>query len=73
MLWDRSKCSATLPTTIEIGTPDEAQELRTHQGISLSGAIPLREIKGQIDTLVISGCPGAESDVYDSHFVEWIS
>jgi transcriptional regulator GlxA family with amidase domain len=57
---------------VELATPDDKHELRTNRGISLTGAIPLREITGQIDTLVISGGPGSESGEYDSHFVDWI-
>jgi transcriptional regulator GlxA family with amidase domain len=57
---------------VEIATPDDERELRTNRGISLTGALPLGETTGPIDTLVISGGPGSESGVYDSHFVEWI-
>jgi putative intracellular protease/amidase len=48
---------------VEIATPDDERELRTNRGISLTGALPLGETTGPIDTLVISGGPGSESGV----------
>lgn len=57
---------------VEIATPEDDNQLRTNRGIALTGATPLRELSGQIDTLVISGGPGSESGVYDSRFLEWI-
>jgi transcriptional regulator GlxA family with amidase domain len=58
---------------VELATPEGGNQLSTNRGgIALTGATPLREVSGQIDTLVISGGPGSESGVYDSTFVEWI-
>jgi transcriptional regulator GlxA family with amidase domain len=57
---------------IEIATPDEDSQLRTNRGFSLTNAIPLRDLSGPIDTLIISGGPGAESGEYDSSFLDWV-
>lgn len=58
--------------TVELGSPDGASVLETHRGISLTGAKPLEEITGPIDTLVIAGGLGAESGVYDEKLLAWI-
>jgi transcriptional regulator GlxA family with amidase domain len=65
---------ATAPDyQVELATPEGENQLSTNRGgIALTGAIPLREVSGPIDTLVISGGPGSESGVYDSDFVAWI-
>jgi transcriptional regulator GlxA family with amidase domain len=54
-------------------SPDQQRTLRTNRGITLGDAIPLRDYKGPIDTLVIAGGPGAESGIYDPRLVEWIA
>ena len=58
---------------VQIGNPGLENCLLTNRGLSLTGAIPIREIKGPIDTLVIAGGPGAETGVYDEEFVSWIA
>jgi len=57
---------------IELGSPNDSAVLETHRGIALTGAKPLREIEGPIDTLVIAGGLGAESVVYDDKLLAWI-
>jgi transcriptional regulator GlxA family with amidase domain len=56
---------------VVLGSPDGNTELRTNRGISLTGAKPLAEIDGPIDTLMIVGGPGAESGQYDETFLAW--
>lgn len=59
--------------TVELGSSDGSSVLETHRGIALTGAKPLAEITGPIDTLVIAGGPGAESGVYDKRFLASIT
>jgi transcriptional regulator GlxA family with amidase domain len=58
---------------VQIGNPALGNCLLTSRGLSLTGAIPIKEIKGPIDTLVIAGGAGAETGVYDEEFVSWIA
>ena len=58
--------------SVELASADGSRALKSNRGISLSGAIPMQEISGPIDTLVIAGGPGAESGVYDEAHVAWI-
>jgi transcriptional regulator GlxA family with amidase domain len=58
--------------SVEVGAPDGSHSLKTNRGIALSGAIPIQDISGRIDTLVIAGGPGAESGVYDEAYLAWI-
>jgi transcriptional regulator GlxA family with amidase domain len=57
---------------VEIATPNGDNQLTTNRGFSLTNAISLRDLSGPIDTLIISGGPGAESGEYDSSFLEWV-
>jgi transcriptional regulator GlxA family with amidase domain len=57
---------------IVLGSPDGDRALHSNRGISLTGAKPLVEIDGPIDTLMIAGGPGAEDGNYDNHFLAWI-
>jgi transcriptional regulator GlxA family with amidase domain len=66
---------------IVLGSPPDGSDrncngigelLNTNRGVSLTGAVPLSNISGAIDTLVIVGGPGAESGSYDTDFVRWI-
>jgi transcriptional regulator GlxA family with amidase domain len=57
---------------ITIGTPGSGRTLETNRQLALTGALPIGEIDGLIDTLLIAGGPGAESGVYDAQFVAWI-
>jgi transcriptional regulator GlxA family with amidase domain len=57
---------------ITIGTPGSERTLETNRQFALTGALPISEIDGLIDTLLIAGGPGAESGVYDAQFVAWI-
>jgi len=45
--------------TVQLGNPGTHTSLQTNRGIALSGALPIHEIKGPIDTLVIAGGPGS--------------
>jgi len=58
---------------VQLGNPGSGTKLQTHRHIALSGATPIAEISGSIDTLIIAGGPGAESGVYDRKFVSWIA
>ena len=58
--------------SVHLASADGSRALKSNRGISLSGAIPMQEISGPIDTLVIAGGPGAESGVYDEAHVAWI-
>ncbi|MBB5063045.1 GlxA family transcriptional regulator [Granulicella mallensis] len=58
---------------VQIGNPGMENSLRTHRGVSLTDAAPIKEIKGPIDTLVIAGGPGSETGIYDEEFVSWIA
>jgi transcriptional regulator GlxA family with amidase domain len=58
---------------VQIGNPGVENYLLTNRGLSLMGAIPIKEIQGPIDTLVIAGGTGAETGVYDEEFVSWIA
>jgi transcriptional regulator GlxA family with amidase domain len=57
---------------VVIGSPDGSSVLRTSRGIGLTDAIPVKQISGKIDTLMITGGPGAESGVYDPNYLAWI-
>jgi transcriptional regulator GlxA family with amidase domain len=59
--------------TVQLGNPSTDAGLQTNRGIALSGALPIHEIKGSIDTLVIAGGPGSETGSYDESFVAWIA
>jgi transcriptional regulator GlxA family with amidase domain len=58
---------------VVIGNPGKERALQTHRKVALTDAVPIAEIKGPIDTLVIAGGPGAESGSYDPTFVAWIA
>src|SRR6202051_1029245 len=58
--------------SVQLASADGSRALKSNRGISLSGAIPMQEISGPIDTLVIAGGPGAESGVYDETYLAWI-
>jgi len=55
-----------------LGSPENSNVLRTNRGFSLTGAVPLNDLSGPIDTLLIVGGPGAESGVYDDSYLAWI-
>jgi len=55
-----------------LGSPEDGDVLRTNRGFSLTGAVPLNDLSGPIDTLLIVGGPGAESGVYDDSYLTWI-
>ena len=55
-----------------IGTPGSERTLQTHRRFALTDAVPITEINGPIDTLIIAGGPGAETGIYDPFFVAWI-
>jgi transcriptional regulator GlxA family with amidase domain len=58
---------------IEVAAPRGSHVLATNRGVSLDGAIPIEEITGPIDTLVIAGGPGAECGLYDTAYLRWIA
>ena|ERR1700756_2487920 len=58
---------------IEVAAPGRSHVLATNRGVSLDGAIPIEEITGPIDTLVIAGGPGAECGLYDTAYLRWIA
>lgn len=57
---------------VEIATPKRGSHLATSRRIGLTGATHIDKLKGPIDTLVITGGPGAESGAYDPAFLKWI-
>lgn len=52
---------------------DRLRVLATSRGVSLDGAIPIEEVTGAIDILVIAGGPGAEGAVHDKAYLHWIA
>jgi transcriptional regulator GlxA family with amidase domain len=58
---------------IQLANPGFERTLQTNRGVVLADAIPLAEVRGPIDTLVIAGGPGAESGSYDPNFITWIA
>jgi transcriptional regulator GlxA family with amidase domain len=58
---------------IVLGTPDGSNLLHTSRGFALTNAVPLAEISGKIDTLLIAGGPGAECGLYDPGYLAWIA
>jgi len=58
---------------IVLASADGSDVLQTSRGFSLSGALPLRDLSGPIDTLMVVGGSGAESGVYDSDYVATIA
>jgi transcriptional regulator GlxA family with amidase domain len=56
-----------------LGSPSGGNVLETNRGVSLTGAVPLGELSGPIDTLVIVGGQGAECGSYDASLLEWIA
>jgi transcriptional regulator GlxA family with amidase domain len=57
---------------VTIGTPGPERTLQTNRRFALTDAVPITEINGVIDTLVVAGGPGAETGSYDPSFVAWI-
>lgn len=57
---------------IVLGNAESNDRLRTSRGFDLTGAVPLAQVTGPIDTLLIVGGPGAESGAYDAGFVAWL-
>lgn len=56
-----------------LGTPSAERWLETHRGVPLGNAVPIEEIHGPIDTLIVAGGPGAESGSYDPRLVQWVA
>jgi transcriptional regulator GlxA family with amidase domain len=57
---------------ITIGSSGPEHTLKTNRRFALSGALPISEIHGLIDTLIVVGGPGVETGVYDPLLVRWI-
>jgi transcriptional regulator GlxA family with amidase domain len=58
---------------VVLGNPGEERVLQTSRHIALTDVVPIKEITGPIDTLVIVGGRGAETGSYDPEFVSWIA
>jgi transcriptional regulator GlxA family with amidase domain len=58
---------------IQLANPGLERTLQTNRGLVLADAIPIADVHGPIDTLVIAGGPGAESGSYDRNFIGWIA
>jgi putative intracellular protease/amidase len=58
---------------IQLANPRPERALQTNRGVVLADAIPIADVHGPIDTLVIAGGPGAESGSYDPNFIAWIA
>jgi transcriptional regulator GlxA family with amidase domain len=58
---------------VVVGSWDGSRSLETNRNVALTNAVPLKTLKGPIDTLVVAGGPGAESGVYDSSYLAWIA
>jgi transcriptional regulator GlxA family with amidase domain len=58
---------------IQLANPGLERTLQTNRGVVLADAIPIADVQGPIDTLVIAGGPGAENGSYDPNFIAWIA
>jgi transcriptional regulator GlxA family with amidase domain len=58
---------------IRLANPGLERTLQTNRGVVLADAIPIADINGPIDTLIVAGGPGAESGNYDPDFIAWIA
>ncbi len=58
---------------IVIATPSRERTLETNRRFALTDAVPIEEINGAVDTLIVAGGPGAEAGFYDPSLVAWIS
>jgi len=64
--------SSAVGYDVIIGTPGPERTLQTNRRFALTDAVPIAEINGPIDTLMIAGGPGAETGIYDPFFLAWI-
>jgi putative intracellular protease/amidase len=58
---------------VVLGSPGKERTLKTNRNIALAEALPIHEITGAVDLLVIAGGPGSESGGYDPEVVAWIA
>jgi transcriptional regulator GlxA family with amidase domain len=58
---------------IVLASANGSDVLQTSRGFSLTGALPLRDLSGPIDTLMVVGGSGAESGAYDAEYVAKIA
>lgn len=58
---------------IQIANPGPGRTLRTNRGFGIEGAIPIAEMDGSIDTLIVVGGPGAESGHFDPELISWVT
>ena len=58
---------------IRLANPGLERTLQTNRGVMLADAIPIADIDGPIDTLIVAGGPGAEGGNYDPDFIAWIA
>ncbi|MBN9658765.1 MAG: DJ-1/PfpI family protein [Acidobacteria bacterium] len=56
-----------------IATPGPERTLQTHRRLALTEAVPIQELDSPIDTLLVVGGPGAETGIYDSALVAWLT
>lgn len=56
-----------------IATPGPERTLQTHRRVALTEAVPLTELDGPIDTLLVVGGPGSETGAYDAALVAWLT
>lgn len=57
---------------VQLGNPGTEASLRTNRGVTLGDAVPIRQITGLIDTLIVAGGPGAETGKYEEEFLSWL-
>jgi transcriptional regulator GlxA family with amidase domain len=57
---------------IVIGAHGGEHLLQTSRGFALTNAVPLEEVSGPIDTLVVVGGPGSETGEYDRTLIAWL-
>ncbi|SNT33208.1 Transcriptional regulator GlxA family, contains an amidase domain and an AraC-type DNA-binding HTH domain [Granulicella rosea] len=58
---------------VVLANPGPERTLRTNRGLTLGEAVPIAELTGPIDTLLIAGGPGSETGSYDPAFIAWIA
>jgi transcriptional regulator GlxA family with amidase domain len=58
---------------IRLANPGLERTLQTNRGVVLADAIPIADVYGPIDTLIVVGGPGAETGSYDPSFIAWIA
>ena len=57
---------------VVVASPEGRAELQLNHGFKISDAVPLANLTGQIDTLVVAGGPGANDELYDDAYLRRI-